>query len=128
MLGALRVAQNGVHQATLVLQPEELGTVHATVTVADGTIVVHLVADDPSGHQVLRQSLPDLRTLLGQDGASVSLSLSSGGQSTPDRSFARRPTSSAPSSGADGVPDAAADGPLTTTTSSQANRLVDLRL
>jgi len=81
VLTPLRTTVDGSHQVTLVLQPEGLGVVRATVTVTGQAVAVHLVADTPEARQVLGQSLGELQARLSQDGASVSLSLASDGRS-----------------------------------------------
>jgi flagellar hook-length control protein FliK len=126
ILAPLRAAADGTHQLTVVLQPEGLGTVRATVTVAGTAIAVHLVADSAAGHAALSQSLGDLRAQLGQDGGAVSLSLTSDHQA-PGREQTDQPHRRQAAAGADETPDStpirAVHVPV-----GHARGLVDLRL
>ncbi|HXW34328.1 MAG TPA: flagellar hook-length control protein FliK [Acidimicrobiales bacterium] len=63
-LSPLKSAADGVHEITLAMQPEGLGTVKATVVVSPDELVVRLTADSQLGHDALQQGLGDLRQQL----------------------------------------------------------------
>lgn len=82
VLAPLRSGADGTHQLTIVLRPDGLGTVQATVTVSGDVVDVHLATDSALAHQALSQSMGDLRDQLQQGGgrATVSLQTSADGQ------------------------------------------------
>jgi flagellar hook-length control protein FliK len=73
VLAPLRSSAEGVHEVTLALQPEGLGTVRATMTVGPQEIRVRLSADSESAQQTLRESLPQLHQELGSGGARTTI-------------------------------------------------------
>jgi len=79
VLAPLRSAPGGVHQITLGLQPEGLGSVSATLTVSPGHTTVHLSADTEQARETLRQSLADLHHDLSAGGRPVTVMLTDAG-------------------------------------------------
>lgn|GEM_PF-3471490 len=81
VLVPLRSGPDGVHQLTVGLQPEGLGTVRATVVVADGALTVRLSTADAAARQALQHAMDDLRRHLGdgQRPATVVLAGGDGG-------------------------------------------------
>ena len=77
-----RRSPDGVHELTVRLQPEELGPVQVTISVRDGSVHVHLLADSPASRDALRQALPSLRSEVERAGlatGSFDVSTQSGG-------------------------------------------------
>jgi flagellar hook-length control protein FliK len=81
---ALATAGQGVQSLRLRLTPENLGTVTVAVEITRGAVDVRLVPSTGSGHDALRQILPQLRADLGQTVADGSLTLSDPGASNAD--------------------------------------------
>jgi len=77
VLAGLAAGPDGSHSVVLQLQPDGLGLVQASVTTSPGSVTVHLSAQSDAGYDALRQSLPQLQTMLsngGSFGATVLLS------------------------------------------------------
>ncbi|HYA69641.1 MAG TPA: flagellar hook-length control protein FliK [Acidimicrobiales bacterium] len=127
MLAPLRASPDGVHQITLALEPEGLGSVRATVTVGNDHVAVQLSADNADGREALRQSLPQLRqSLQGDSAASTTVTLSHGrGDSGANRNGTRA-NSDAVSPSEDEESRAAVLGPVVTPDGD--GHLVDVRL
>ncbi|HTS14439.1 MAG TPA: flagellar hook-length control protein FliK [Candidatus Sulfotelmatobacter sp.] len=129
VLAPLRML-GGSHQVTLALNPEGLGTVRATVTMGDQHLVVQLVVDNPNGHEALRQSLPQLRTLLDTGSGTTSGTLAdAGGLGAGQDHGGQQPTASVAPGSADPEDDAAAAPILSAIPATiLSRRLVDVRL
>jgi flagellar hook-length control protein FliK len=124
VLDPLRSGPDGVHEVTLALQPEGLGTVKATVSVGPQEVVVHLSADTSHGEEAIRQALPDLREHLGQgQDHPATVLLSDGGHERRGGDGPGSPATARDASAATvrGVPGA-------TSGTDDGERLVDLRL
>jgi flagellar hook-length control protein FliK len=127
VLTPLRASADGVHQVTLALEPEGLGSVRATVTVGNDHIAVQLTTDNPDGHEALRQSLPQLRQLLqGENATGATVTLSDGrGHSSAGENRNRTSPTSAPSNGGE---DDSNVGDALVTSPDGDGHLVDVRL
>jgi hypothetical protein len=62
---------DGSYSIQLQLAPNDLGQVQVTVDMADGRVSIHLHAVDPAAGAALRDSLPQLREQLEQQGLST---------------------------------------------------------
>ena len=124
VLDPLRSGPDGIHEVTLALQPEGLGTVKATVSVSPQEVVVHLSADTSHGEEAIRQALPDLREHLGQgQDHPATVLLSDGGQERRGGDSATSPTTQP-----DGTASPSRAVPGATSGTDDGERLVDLRL
>jgi flagellar hook-length control protein FliK len=61
VLAPLRSSATGTQTLTIALHPADLGSVQATLVLANGTLTVRLVASTPAGAAALHASLPDLQ-------------------------------------------------------------------
>jgi flagellar hook-length control protein FliK len=68
VLAPLRTSAGGTQTVTIVLHPDELGDVRATITVSGDQTTVRLVASTSEATSALRASLPDLQSGLSSDG------------------------------------------------------------
>lgn len=128
VLTPLRTGADGSQQVTMVLQPEGLGTVRATVSVLNGTVTVHLNAETPEGQQALASNLATLQHELQGDGSRASVILQSG---TDGQGSNRGPADQRAGAGSPGgavTADDTTSGAAGTRPASTAQRLVDLRL
>lgn len=126
VLAPLRSSPDGTHELTIGLEPEDLGTVKATVTVSAGQVVVQLGADNDQARDALRQALPLLRNELGGDGSSATVLLSGDGRQGR-QAFPHAPSST----GSGSAEDADTDQSTATATAAPAARRghnIDLRL
>ncbi|TFV52940.1 flagellar hook-length control protein FliK [Blastococcus sp. TF02A-35] len=71
-VAVLSASGNGVHTMTLVLNPENLGPVEVQVTVAQGSLDLHLRGAHEQGRLALLDALPELRRDLESAGLSPS--------------------------------------------------------
>jgi flagellar hook-length control protein FliK len=85
VLNPLQAGDDGSHFVTMALQPEGLGNVQATVTVAGQQISVSLWADSATGHAALSQTMSQLHNQL-SDGSDhhVTVDLADFGSAQPD--------------------------------------------
>ena len=85
VLNPLGTSDDGSQFVTLALQPEGLGNVQATVTVAGQQVSVSLWADSASGHAALSQTMSQLHSQL-SDGNDhkVTVDLADFGSAQPD--------------------------------------------
>jgi flagellar hook-length control protein FliK len=126
----------GTQTVTVMLHPEDLGDVRATLTVSNNEVTVRLVASTSEGANAIRSAMPDLQSGLSQDGqhSTVLLGDPSGGnafgrQSDPEAGTAYERASAAASQSGTGesvqsLSTPAVSGPGTTST----HRLLDVRL
>lgn len=116
VLSPLRTTASGAQTITVVLHPESLGDVRATVTATGNDILVRLTASTDEGAAALRSALPELRSGLsdtGQrpvvvltDGRGTNTSQGNGGTSdgSPASSGDQRSARNGPGSTAHGAP------------------------
>ncbi len=92
MLAPLRAGDDGSHSVTMSLQPEGLGNVQATVSVAGEEVSVSLWADSATGHAALSQTINQLHSQLteGSD-RRVNVDLADFGSAQPDPRGDRTP-------------------------------------
>jgi flagellar hook-length control protein FliK len=62
---------NGLSEVRIMLQPEHLGHVDVKVTMQNGQIVAHFMADSAHGKELLESQLSQLRTVLQNQGLQV---------------------------------------------------------
>jgi flagellar hook-length control protein FliK len=134
VLNPLRTGDDGSQFVTMALQPEGLGNVQATVTIAGEQVTVSLWAESASGHAALSQTMSQLHSQL-SDGSDhqVTVDLADFGSAQPDARNGHAPGGH----GAAGTP-AQAEAPLHDYLSDQGQvaqpvplsggRRVDLRL
>jgi flagellar hook-length control protein FliK len=85
VLNPLRTSDDGSQFVTLALQPEGLGNVQATVTIAGQQISVSLWADSATGHAALSQTMSQLHSQLSDGSDShVTVDLADFGSAQPD--------------------------------------------
>lgn len=68
VVAPLRTAKDGDYTLSLQLHPADLGAVTVRVEVQQGVLSVHMSAEHAHGHEVLNQSLSDLRSQLQTSG------------------------------------------------------------
>jgi flagellar hook-length control protein FliK len=85
VLNPLRASDDGSQYVTLALQPEGLGNVQATVTIAGQQVSVSLWAESATGHAALSQTMSQLHSQL-SDGTDrqVTVDLADFGSAQPD--------------------------------------------
>jgi flagellar hook-length control protein FliK len=85
VLNPLRTSDDGSQFVTLALQPEGLGNVQATVTVAGLQVSISLWTDSATGHAALSQTMSQLHSQL-SDGTDrhVTVDLADFGSAQPD--------------------------------------------
>lgn len=136
VLSPLRVSPGGMQSITLVLHPEALGDVRATVTATGNEVVVRLAASTSAGTEVLRAALPTLHSDLrdvSQRAVVVLTDANPNGGTFGDRnpSADQQPAHHQTSRVApNGVPDAPpiAAAPVLDAARSATNRLLDIRI
>jgi flagellar hook-length control protein FliK len=112
----------GSYSIQLQLAPNDLGQVQVTVDMSDGQVSIHLHADDPAAGVALRDSLPQLREQLEQQGLRTgSLDVGSGDAQR------RPPPQNTPGLGGVSAPGPAEDPILPTRAAHPAGAL-DVRL
>lgn len=112
----------GSYSIQLQLAPNDLGQVQVTVDMTDGQVSIHLHADDPAAGVALRDSLPQLREQLEQQGLRTgSLDVGSGDAQR------RPPPQNTPGLGGVSAPGPAEDPILPTRAAHPAGAL-DVRL
>ena len=101
VLSPILRTSDGTHRISLELQPAELGSIQATVTVSAGKVTVELHADNAATRQAIGSALPDLRHQLGSGGQQAHVFF---GSDAPRRQIGysdrRLGVTSAPSAGA----------------------------
>lgn len=137
VLNPLRVSPGGTQSITLVLHPEALGDVRATVTATGNEVVVRLAASTTAGTEALRAALPSLHSDLRDVHQRAVVVLADarhdnafggafGHQNSPDYEQAARTSTSrlAPST----TPGAAPTSGEGAAASAASNRLLDVRI
>lgn len=129
VLGPLRQSATGTQSLTVLLHPEQLGDVRATVSTGNGQLLVRLAASTPDGASALRTALPSLQlglaggthhamVVLADAGGERRSTADTGGQPGGRPAVTARPES--PSAVTSSAP-----APVRSTTS---DRLLDVRL
>jgi flagellar hook-length control protein FliK len=85
LLTPLRHNGDGEYRLMLQLRPEQLGRVDVQVTLNNGQVSIHLLADNAASRQMLRDHMPELRDALADAGLDAG-SLDVGDHDTQDKS------------------------------------------
>ena len=110
VLNPLRNSDDGTQSVTMALQPEGLGTVQATVTVAGQQVSVNLWTDSATGHAALSQTLSQLHSQL-SDGSDhhVAIDLADFGSAQPDARGVNLPRVTVPPQSGNTAPQSQAE-------------------
>ena len=133
VVAAPRATPSGGQTVTVSLHPAELGDVRVSMTIADGQATVRLLAATPAGLEAIRSSLGELQSQLSSNGQQAQVSVEGGfagaeqgSTGNPDGRDPERAAASNPSQIATGA--AAIGTEATPSTTSDPNRLIDMRL